>query len=55
LVALTAKGTEGKEREINGVFDGGYRKISRLFKVPRQCPLFLLIRVRLREGKALGK
>jgi hypothetical protein len=29
------------------------RKILAL-KVPRQCPLVLLVEVRLREGKALG-
>jgi hypothetical protein len=35
-------------------FMGGDRKIVPNFKVPRQCPHFLLAEVRMREGTALG-
>jgi hypothetical protein len=30
------------------------QKMFPALKVPRQCPLFLLVEVHLREGKALG-
>jgi hypothetical protein len=41
----------GSERDY---FKGrGHRNCPGL-KVPRQCPLILLVEVRLREGKALG-
>jgi hypothetical protein len=34
------------------IFNGVQKHFSAL-KVPRQCPLFLLVEIRLREGKAL--
>jgi hypothetical protein len=43
-------GRGGERRYIKG---GGHKNCLDL-KVPRQCPLVLLIEVRLRKGKALG-
>jgi hypothetical protein len=44
---------EGGEQPEELHFNVGNRKIIG-FDVPRQCPLVLLVKVRRREGKALG-
>jgi hypothetical protein len=34
---------------------GGKKYFSPVLKVPRQCPLVLLVKARLREGEALER
>jgi hypothetical protein len=48
----TYRETEGRGNKRRYIYGG--RKICPALKVPTLCPIFLLVEVSLREGKALG-